>query len=61
MWIRGKKILGAAMNVGKVAAAATGDENLLAQAVCMVEQRHSAPTLPGLNGAHQAGCASTKN
>ena len=49
------------MQVGKVAAAAAGDENLFPNALRAFQHGHAAAAFAGFNGAHQAGCASTKN
>jgi hypothetical protein len=61
VWIRGKKIFRTAMNVGEVAAAAAGDENLFAQAVGALEDGDAASTFAGFDGAHKAGGASAKD
>jgi hypothetical protein len=49
------------MKVGEVAASATGDENLLAGAVGSFEDRDTAATLAGLDGAEQARGASSED
>src|SRR3954468_11055509 len=54
MRIGGKKILGAAMKVGEVATAAARNQDLLANAIGMIEYNNSAPALASLNRAHQA-------
>jgi predicted HD phosphohydrolase len=49
------------VEVGEVAASATGDQNFLAQPVGVLEHRDAASTLAGFDGAHQAGCATAEN
>jgi hypothetical protein len=49
------------VEVGEIAASATGDENLFAQTVGMFEHGNSASAFARLNGAHQAGCTATEN
>jgi hypothetical protein len=49
------------MNIGEVAAAAAGDENLFAQAVGMLEDADAPSSLARFNGAHQAGGTSAKD
>jgi hypothetical protein len=61
VWIRTKKSFWTAMDVGEVAAAAAGDENFLAQAIGAFEYRDATSASTSLDGAHQAGGASTKN
>ena len=61
MRIGREEILGLAVEVGEVAAAAAGDENLLAQAVGVFEHGDAASALAGLDGAHQARCAAAEN
>ncbi len=61
MRIRGKEILGLAVEVGEIAAAAAGDENLLAQTVGVFEQGDAPAALAGLDGAHQACRAAAEN
>ncbi len=47
------KVLRPAMQVGEIAAAAAGDEDLLANAIGMFEHRHAPSALAGFDGAHQ--------
>ena len=61
MRIGGEEILGLAVEVGEIAAAAAGDENFLAQPVGVFEDRDAASALARFDGAHQAGCAATEN
>ncbi len=61
MRIRREEILGLAVKVGEIAAAAAGDENLLAQAVGVFEDGDTASALAGFDGAHQAGRAAAEN
>src|ERR1700716_810838 len=61
VWIRGKKIFRAAMNVCEIAAASARDENLFAQPVRMVEYSDAASALAGFDGAHQASGAAAKD
>ena len=49
------------MNVGEIASAAAGDENLFAQTVGVFENRDPALALAGLDGTHQARCAAAEN
>ena len=55
-----EKILGAGVDVGEIAAAATRDQDLFANAVGMVEQDHAPAALPSLQRAHQTGGASAE-
>ena len=61
MWIRGNEVFRSAMNIGKVAAAAAGDENLLSDFVRVVQHGYPFTVLSGLDGAHQACCAGAEN
>ena len=61
MRIRREKILRLAINVGEVAAASTGDEDLLARAISVLEDGNTASALARFDGAHQSGGAGTKN
>ena len=49
-----REILRRAMNVGEVAAASAGDEDLLPNAIGVIEQRDAAAAPAGLNGAHKS-------
>ena len=59
--IRRKEIFRLAVNVGEVAAAAAGDEDLLARAIGVLEDGDAASALARFDGAHQSGGAGTKN
>ena len=61
MRIRREEILRLAVQVGEIAAAAAGNQNLLAQSVGVLEDRDAASALAGLDGAHQARRASAEN
>ena len=52
--VLGEKVFGAAVDVGEVAAAAAGDQDLLADALGVVEQDDAPSAPPGLDGAHHA-------
>jgi hypothetical protein len=49
------------MQVSEIAAAAAGDQNLLADSIGTFQNQHAPPALAGLNGAHQARRASSEN
>jgi hypothetical protein len=57
----GEKIFRAAVDVSEVAPAASGDQDLLADAFGVVEQDHPAASAPSLNCAHHAGSARAQN
>src|SRR5580765_5910978 len=59
--IRGDEIFWCAVNIGEVTAAATRDQDLLPETVCVLKNRNSASTFSGLDRAHQAGRASSEN
>ena len=61
MRIGREEIFGLAVEVGEVAAAAAGDEDLLADAVGVFEHRDAAAALAGFDGAHQTGGAAAEN
>jgi len=52
-----EEVGGRAVNVGEVAAAAAGDEDLAARLRVVVQHRHAAAALAGHGGAHQARSA----
>ena len=56
-----EEVLGLAVEVGEIAAAAARDEDLLAEAVGMVEEGDAASALAGLEGAHEARCTTAEN
>jgi hypothetical protein len=56
-----EKIFRAGVDVGEVAPAAPGDQDLLADAFRVVEQDDASATAPGLNRAHHAGGARAQN
>ncbi len=45
------------MQIGEVAASAARDQDLAPGLGVMFQHHHAASALPGLNGAHQSGCA----
>src|SRR3984957_2047425 len=52
--IVGEKISGRRVQIGKIAAPAAGDANLLSRMPRLLEQQHRAPAPAGNSGAHQA-------
>ncbi len=61
MGICGEEVLRPAVEVGEIAAAAAGDQNLLAQAIGAFEDGYTTSALAGFDGAHQPGRAASKN
>jgi len=61
VWIGRKKVLWARVQVGEVAAAAAGDQNLLADSVRAFEYQDAPAPLPGFNGTHQASGSGSEN
>ena len=61
MWIGGNEVFRAAMNVGEVAAAAAGDQNLFSDSVRVVQQGNPLAVFSGLDGAHQASRTCAEN
>lgn len=61
MWIPRDEIVRAGVNVGEIASAATGDENLLADAIGPLKDKDASSSFSRLNGAHQAGGARSEN
>jgi hypothetical protein len=59
--IFGEKIFRAAVDVGEVAPAASGDQDLLADAFRVVEQHYAASSPAGFDRAHHACCAPAEN
>ena len=59
--IRGKEILRRAMNVGEIASASAGDEDLFPDALGVFKDGDAAATLGGLDRAKEAGRASTED
>jgi hypothetical protein len=49
------------MNIGEIAASATGDENFLAESVRTFEHRNAPAAFAGFDCAHQSRRASTEN
>ena len=49
------------MQVGEIAAAATGDQDFLADAIGAFEQQDTAPAFAGFEGTHQAGGPGSEN
>ena len=54
MRIGREKIFRRDVEVGEVAAAATGNENFLADPLAMFDDKNAPAALAGLDGAHQA-------
>ena len=52
--IGGQEIFRTAMQIGEVAAAASGDEDFLADLLGMLQHSNAAPALGGLDGAHES-------
>ncbi len=61
MRIGGEEIFGRGVDVGEIAAAASGDENFLADTVSMFDHRNTPAALACFDRAEEAGSASTKN
>lgn len=55
MRVLGQEVFGPSVEVGEVAPATSGDEDLFAWVVGVIEQDDAATALPGLDGAHQPG------
>jgi hypothetical protein len=55
--VGGEEALGPAVEVGEVAASSAGDEDLLADALGMIEDEDAAPAAACFDGTHQAGRA----
>ncbi len=49
------------MQIGEIATPAAGDEDLLADAISVLQHGDPAATLTGFDGAHEAGSAAAKN
>ena len=56
-----KKILRAGSQVGEIAAAATGDQDFLADSIRAFEYQNTPAPLAGFHGTHQAGSAASEN
>ena len=61
MRIGGNKVFRLTVQVGEVAAAAAGNQNLFADTFGAFENGYAASALASLDGAHEAGCASAEN
>ena len=59
--VGGEEVFRRGMEVGEVAAAAAGDEDLLAGAVGVFEDEGAAAAAAGLDGAHEAGGAGAED
>jgi len=53
--IGGKEVVGSGVEIGEIAAASTGDENFLADAVGMFEDSDAATALGSFDGGEEAG------
>ena len=49
------------MNIREIASSAAGDQDLLAQTICVFEYRDAASALARLDRAHQAGGSGSEN
>ena len=56
-----EEVFGGGVQVGEVAAAASGDQDLLADAICMLQQENTTTAATGMHGAEQAGGAGAHN
>ena len=56
VWIGGEESVGRAVEIGEIAAAAAGDEDLLADAIGMIENYDATAALTSGDGSHEAGC-----
>ncbi len=61
MWIGGDEILGRAVDVGEIAAPATGNQDLLSRTLSAFQQGHSPTPLARLDCAHQTRGAGPQN
>jgi hypothetical protein len=61
VFVGAEKIIGAAMDVREIAAAAAGDEDFLADAVSAFEDGDAASSFSGLGRAEEAGGASAED
>jgi hypothetical protein len=59
--IAGQEVIGASVKVREIASASTGDEDFLAHALGMFEQRNPSAPLARFDGAHQPGSAPADN
>jgi hypothetical protein len=49
------------VQIGEIAAAAAGDQNLLSNSIRAFKQQNATPSLPSFNGAHQASSAGSED
>ena len=61
MGVIGEIVFRAGVEIGKVAAAATGDENFFANTIVMLQQEHRPPAQSGGMCTHQARAAGAHN
>ena len=61
VWVGGEEVFGAGVEVGEVASAAAGDEDLFAGPVGMIEEEGAAAATGGLDGAHKASCSGSED
>ncbi len=61
VWVGGEKPVGCAVEVGEVAAATAGDEDLFADAIGMIENEDAAATLTRSDGGHQTCCSGAEH
>lgn len=61
VWIGRKKVFRADVEVGEITAAATGDQNLLADAIRAFQYQDTPAPLASFDGTHQAGSACSEN
>ena len=61
MRIGRKEVLRLGVEVGEIAASAARDEDLLSEAIGVIEERDAAVATSSFYGAHEAGCAAAEN
>ena len=61
MWIGRKKVFRAGVEVGEIAAATAGDQDLLADSIRAFKQQDPPAPLARFHGTHQAGSARSEN
>jgi hypothetical protein len=59
--IGGEELFGGAAEVGEIAAAAAGDQDLFADAIGVIEDKDAAATLACGDGGHETRCASAED
>jgi hypothetical protein len=56
MRVGGDKIGGCGVEMGEVAAATAGDEDLFADAVCVLKHKYAPTAVTGMDGAEKSSC-----